>query len=74
MDDTLCENIVSPANLDKPESFAIGATVEALQSREWISGVITKIRKTKKAVKAKIIGPRINAWHKLHSTNIQRPT
>jgi hypothetical protein len=65
-----CKNIVSPANVEEPESFAIGVTVEALRSREWISGVITKIRKTKKAIEAKIIGPRINAWHKMHSTSI----
>jgi hypothetical protein len=68
-----CENIVSPANVEEPESFAIGVTVEALRSGEWISGVITKIRKTKKAVTAKIIGPRINAWHKMHSTSVRRP-
>jgi hypothetical protein len=46
-----CENIVSAANVEELESFAIRVTVEALRRGEWISGVITKIQKTKKAVR-----------------------
>jgi hypothetical protein len=66
-------NIVSPANVEDLESLTTGVAVEALRGGEWIPGVITKIRKTKKAVEAKIIGPKINAWHKLHSTSVRRP-
>jgi hypothetical protein len=43
-----CKNIVSPANVEEPESFAIRVTVEALRSGEWISGVITKIQRQRK--------------------------
>jgi hypothetical protein len=67
------DNIVLLANVEDLESLTTGVAVEVLRGGEWIPGVITKIRKTKKAVEAKIIGPRINAWHKLHSTSVWRP-
>jgi hypothetical protein len=67
------DNIVSPANVKDLESLTTGVAVEAFRGGEWIPGVITKIWKTKKVVEAKIIGPRINAWYKLHSTSIRRP-
>jgi hypothetical protein len=59
--------------VEDPESLVIRVEVKVFQSGKWIPGVITKIQKTKEVVKGRIIGPRINAWHKAHSTSVQRP-
>jgi hypothetical protein len=69
----ISNNLISPANVKDLDSFTTGVAVEILRSGEWISRVITKKQKTKRAMEAKIIGPWINIWHKLHSSSIWRP-
>jgi hypothetical protein len=68
------QNLISPANIEEPGNFEIGVEVEVFRKGQWIPGTIQKIRKQRKAVEARIVGPRINAWHKLHSNSIRKPT
>jgi len=71
-DDNTQNMVITPGTAD--DALGIGVDVEVFRNGQWIPGTIQRIRKEKKKLRVRVVGPRINAWHTMNSKLIRRST